>query len=90
MNARKANAGIAVFLWGIIVLIFVGTFVGTFIVPRMVPAWKAQGLKELPVGWQILVDASDFSIHRGWMVLPILILLAVFFTTRTLRANTAS
>ena len=45
--------------------------VGTFVVPTMAPGWKAQGLTQVPLFWQILVDLSDFLLHRWFIWMPL-------------------
>jgi type II secretory pathway component PulF len=90
MNARAFNACLALFLWLLLVFIVVSIYVGVFVVPSMVSVWRAQGLKEVPMGLQILVDAGDFSIHRGWWTIPTLFVAAIVFTARALKANTVS
>ena len=61
--------------------------VGSFVVPALVPGWKAQGLKEMPIGWQILVDISDFCKMYWYIVLPLCFVLAIVLSIRAMREH---
>jgi type II secretory pathway component PulF len=48
------------------VILFVIVPVATFVIPSHVAEWRAQGLREVPWHGQVLVDFSDFVVHR-WL-----------------------
>ena len=74
MKSVLTGIGIWIAVFGaMLVLMVVITFVGTFYLPTLVPTWKAQGLTEMPYGLQVVVDVSDFCIHRWFVALPILV-----------------
>ena len=63
----------------------------TFVIPTSImPKLQAQGINELPFGDQLLVDISDFCIHRWFVVFPLLFILAVGTTVQFLAALRAS
>lgn len=83
---RKVWSVIAVLLWLLVpILMFVVILYGTFVVPGMVGQFKAQGLKELPVHLQLIVDLSDLCLHRWFLVFPLLIVAAGFATWNAVR-----
>ena len=58
--------GITVYWLLSVVIILVIIPVGMFVVPPMAPGWKAQGLTEVPLFWQVLVDLADFFFYHWW------------------------
>jgi hypothetical protein len=76
MSAKGVVTGIAIWIavfFGLLLLMIIITGVGAFVAPTMVPGWKAQGLNEAPFAWQLMVDISDFCIHRWIAALLILV-----------------
>src|SRR3989440_4303833 len=66
----------------IVVFVAVGIVMGlcTFIVPKFVELFRDLGVKELPWMTQVLVDFSDFMLHK-WYIL-IAIVLAIWFSIK--------
>jgi len=64
----------------IVVFVAVAIVMGlcTFIVPKFVELFRDLGVKELPWMTQVLVDFSDFMLHRWWVML--LIIFGVYFS----------
>lgn len=57
----------------IVVVVAMGIVMGlcTFIVPKFVELFRDLGVKELPWMTQVLVDFSDFMLHKWWMLILI-------------------
>jgi hypothetical protein len=68
-------------------LIAVAVPLGMYIDSTLIPAWKAQGLMEVPFFWQIAIDASDVSRNRWYVVFPPLLLIAVGLTSEAVRRH---
>jgi len=68
-------------------LIFVVVPLGMFVIPNLIAGWKSQGVTEAPVIWQIVIDLADMAKVRGYIVFPVLILVASVLTVQTMRRN---
>ncbi|HLK58104.1 MAG TPA: hypothetical protein VKU00_16170 [Chthonomonadaceae bacterium] len=88
---RKLISGVLIastLFWLMLIGVIVLIAVGSFVVPSMVPTWKAQGLTETPLFWQILIDCSDFAKSNWFVVLPglfVAALVATYFAIRDKR-----
>jgi len=87
MFGKVFATGMALLLWVIFALVVVGVGVQTFVLPPLVAGWRAQGVQALPWTWQITVDWSDFSIHRGVIVALPLLVTAVFATKSAMKRS---
>ncbi len=67
----------AIIFWLIVIFLLVMIGIGSFVVPAMVSSWKAQGMTEAPLPWQIIVDLADFSKSRGLFLLPCILIMAL-------------
>jgi type II secretory pathway component PulF len=64
-------------VWLLFPLSFAVIGYATFVVPMIVERFQAQGIRELPIGDELLVDLSDFCKNRWFVVSPLLLVLAV-------------
>ena len=88
MRIMKLLSGIglaALLFWVLLMFMFILMGVGSFYVPTLVSGWKAQGLKEAPPFWQIVIDASDFCKLRWWIALPLLLVVAITLSVQAVR-----
>jgi hypothetical protein len=87
---RIAFALSALACWAIMaLLVLVVIPLGTFVVPmKIVPESKARGANELPVFWQLIVDANDCAKNRWFIVFPLLGLAGGAFTVQAIRRHT--
>jgi type IV pilus assembly protein PilC len=75
---RKVKAALTYPVIVVFVAIAIVMGLCTFIVPKFVELFRDLGVKELPWMTQVLVDFSDFMLHKWWVL--ILIVVAIFFS----------
>jgi hypothetical protein len=80
-----ARTGLVLYCLVLVMIVFVIIPVGTFAVPGMVAGWKAQGLTEAPVFWQVTADLSDFFVHRWYIWFPVYVALGVWLKSKAKR-----
>src|SRR5947209_14641248 len=75
---RKVKAALTYPVIVVVVAVAIVLGLCTFIVPKFVELFRDLGVKELPWMTQVLVDFSDFMLHRWWVM--ILIIVAIYFS----------
>src|SRR5438477_8813084 len=69
---RKVKAALTYPAIVVVVAILIVLGLCTFIVPKFVELFRDLGVKELPWMTQVLVDFSDFMLHKWWIMILII------------------
>ena len=74
MGPRTSASVVAALCWMIVAAVIIGIVMAVGVLPALMAGWRAQGIRSLPWTWQVVVDWSDFSLHRGFILgIPLLV-----------------